>query len=48
MPETHDDEVVIWPLEDPKEPAGGGSAIDPKPVEIQTGLPRGDDGDNQQ
>jgi hypothetical protein len=48
MPETHDDNHEIWPLDDPKEPTTGGSTVTPNPVEVQTGLPRGDDGDDQQ
>jgi hypothetical protein len=48
MPETYDDEIVIWPLDDPKEPPTGGSTISPNPAEVQSYPPPKDVGDDQQ
>lgn len=48
MPETYDDEIVIWPLDDPKEPTTGGTTVNPNPVEVLSYPPPKDVDDDQQ
>ena len=44
MPETHESNPKIQPLNDPKDPPDGGATADPNPALAQTDPPpRGDD-----